>query len=167
MRFILDRIKVFLRFIEKSLTVFEEFTLFLSVFIALTSLFMNVVLRYGYSYTLAWSEELVRLVIIYTTFIGASVAVKKSQQVKIDAVIQFFPKSEKFFEFLSLAATMIMGVFLIKFGIDIIKLMALTNQSTIILKIPMSFIYGVLPLTGFLMIARATGRFYRFFMVWS
>jgi TRAP-type C4-dicarboxylate transport system permease small subunit len=45
--------------------------------------------------------------------------------------------------------------------------MALTNQSTIILKIPMSFIYGVLPLTGFLMIARAAGRFYRFFMVWS
>lgn len=163
----MDRIKVFLRFIEKSLTVFEEFTLFLSVFLALTSLFMNVVLRYGYSYTLAWSEELVRLVIIYTTFIGASVAVKKSQQVKIDAVIQFFPKSEKFFEFLSLAATMIMGVFLIKFGIDIIKLMAMTNQSTIILKIPMSFIYGVLPLTGFLMIARAAGRFYRFFMVWS
>jgi len=162
----LKKIKKIFRVIEKTLTVFEEFTLFLTVFLALGGLFLNVVLRYGYSYTLAWSEELVRLVIIYTTFIGSSVAVKKSQQVKIDAVIQFFPKTEKFFEFLSLLATVVMGIFLIKFGLDIIKLMAMTNQSTIILKVPMSVVYGVLPLTGCLMILRAMGRFYRFFLVW-
>ncbi|MDY0362882.1 MAG: TRAP transporter small permease subunit [Desulforegulaceae bacterium] len=162
----MEKLKKIFRFIEKCLTVFEEFTLFITVFAALLSLFLNVVLRYGYSYTLAWSEELVRLVIIYTTFIGSSVAVKKSQQVKIDAVIQFFPKTEKFFEFLSLAATMVMGVFLIKFGLDIMDLMSLTKQSTIILKIPMAFVYALLPLTGFLMILRAIGRFYRFFIIW-
>lgn len=95
----MEKLKKIFRFIEKCLTVFEEFTLFITVFAALLSLFLNVVLRYGYSYTLAWSEELVRLVIIYTTFIGSSVAVKKSQQVKIDAVIQFFPKQKNFLSF--------------------------------------------------------------------
>jgi len=41
----------------------EEWTLFIIVMAALISLFANVVLRYGFNYTLAWSEELVRIVI--------------------------------------------------------------------------------------------------------
>ena len=39
--------------------------------VALVALFFNVVLRYGFNYTLAWSEELVREVIIYTTLSAA------------------------------------------------------------------------------------------------
>lgn len=159
----MEKVKKLIKTAENSLTVFEQFTLFLSVMIALVSLFLNVVLRYGFSYTLAWSEELVRLVIIYTTFIGASVAVKESSQIKIDAVIQFFPKTEKFFELIAITATIIMASLLIKYGIDLIKMMDMTNQHTIILKVPMSWIYGVLPLTGFLMIARSIGRLYRIF----
>ena len=51
--------------LDKILTFFEEWTLFISVFVALIALFVNVVLRYGFNYSLAWSEELVREVIIY------------------------------------------------------------------------------------------------------
>jgi len=158
-------LKKTVRSFEKALTVFEEFTLFASVIIALISLFMNVVLRYGFSYTLAWSEELVRIVIIYTTFIGASVAVKNSSQIKIDAVVQFFPKSEKFFEILALVATVVFSICLIKFGSQLIDLMNMTDQKTIILKIPMSWIYMIFPVSGFLMIVRSAGRFYRLFMI--
>ena len=39
---------------------------------ALIALFFNVILRYGFNYSLAWSEELVREVIILTTFIGSA-----------------------------------------------------------------------------------------------
>ena len=57
----------FLDFLDKILTFFEEWTLFISVLVALVALFFNVVLRYGFNYSLAWSEELVRHVIVYTT----------------------------------------------------------------------------------------------------
>ncbi len=77
---------------DKILSFFEEWTLFITVFIALIALFCNVVLRYGFNYSLAWSEELVREVIIYTTFIGCSAAVKKNAMIKIDASVQIFPK---------------------------------------------------------------------------
>jgi C4-dicarboxylate transporter DctQ subunit len=60
--------------------------------VALVALFFNVVLRYGFNYTLAWSEELVREVIIYTTFIGCCAAVKNRSMIKIDASVQLFPK---------------------------------------------------------------------------
>ena len=71
--------------IDRILTFFEEWTLFIAVMGALISLFANVVLRYGFKYSLAWSEELVRLVIIYTTLIGCSAAVKNRTMIKIDA----------------------------------------------------------------------------------
>ncbi len=78
--------------IDKILTFFEDWTLFLSVLGCLVALFFNVVLRYGFNYTLAWSEELVREVIIYTTLIGCGAAVKNRSMIKIDAVIQLVPK---------------------------------------------------------------------------
>ena len=81
-----------LNFLDKVLTFFEEWTLFISVLVALIALFVNVVLRYGFNYSLAWSEELVREVIIYTTFIGCSAAVKARSLIKIDASVQIFPK---------------------------------------------------------------------------
>ena len=81
-----------LNVIDKILTFFEDWTLFISVMAALLALFVNVVLRYGFNYTLAWSEELVREVIIYTTFIGCGAAVKNRSMIKIDALLQLVPK---------------------------------------------------------------------------
>jgi C4-dicarboxylate transporter DctQ subunit len=78
--------------LDKILSFFEDWTLFISVMMALIALFFNVVLRYGFNYTLAWSEELVREVIIYTTFIGCCSAVKKRSMIKIDASVQLVPK---------------------------------------------------------------------------
>ena len=80
-----------LNFLDKILTWFEEWTLFITVIVALVALFVNVVLRYGFNYSLAWSEELVREVIIYTTFIGCSAAVKNRSMIKIDALVQLVP----------------------------------------------------------------------------
>ena len=78
--------------LDKVLTFFEEWTLFIAVMVALISLFANVILRYGFNYALAWSEELVRLVIIYTTLIGCSAAVRNRSMIKIDASVQLLPK---------------------------------------------------------------------------
>ena len=78
--------------VDKVLTFFEEWTLFITVMVAMVSLFFNVVLRYGFSYSLAWSEELVREVILYTTFVGCSVAIKNRSTVRIDALVQLVPK---------------------------------------------------------------------------
>ena len=63
------------------LTFIEDWSLFLSTMAALIALFVNVVLRFGFNYSLAWSEELVREVIILTTFIGCSAAVKSRSMI--------------------------------------------------------------------------------------
>ncbi|MFO7885796.1 MAG: hypothetical protein R6U68_13340 [Desulfobacteraceae bacterium] len=50
---------------DRGLAFFEDWSLFVTVMAALTALFANVVLRYGFNYSLAWSEELVRETITY------------------------------------------------------------------------------------------------------
>ncbi len=105
-----------LDFLDKILTFFEEWTLFISVMVALVALFANVVLRYGFNYSLAWSEELVREVIIYTTFIGCSAAVKGRTMIKIDASVQLLPRFKMPLTYFSNFATMIFAGMMIYYG---------------------------------------------------
>ncbi len=143
-----------LRFLDKILTFFEEWTLLITVMVALTSLFINVVLRYGFNYSLAWSEELVREVIIYTTFIGCSAAIKRQQMIRIDASVQILPKLKIPLTFFSNFVTLIFACILVYYGWLMAVLQLKTHQKTIILQIPLVYLYAILPLTGCMMFIR-------------
>ncbi len=140
--------------LDKWLSLFEEWTLFISVFVALIALFANVVLRYGFNYSLAWSEELVREVIIYTTFIGCSAAIKRRSMIKIDALVQLVPKLKMPLTYFSSLATLIFAGMMVWFGYLMAVLQHQTQQKTIILQIPLFILYAILPLMGVLMIVR-------------
>ena len=144
-----------LDFLDKILTFFEEWTLFISVMVALVALFVNVVLRYGFNYSLAWSEELVREVIIYTTFIGCSVAVKNRSMIKIDASVQLLPKLKVSLTYFSNFAIMIFAGMMIYYGTLMMMLQYRTQQKTIIMEIPLVILYAILPLMGVMMMIRA------------
>jgi C4-dicarboxylate transporter DctQ subunit len=144
-----------LDFLDKILTFFEEWTLFISVMVALVALFVNVVLRYGFNYSLAWSEELVREVIIYTTFIGCSVAVKNRSMIKIDASVQLLPKLKMPLTYFSNFATMIFAGMMIYYGWLMMLLQYRTQQKTIIMEIPLVILYAILPLMGVMMLIRS------------
>lgn len=140
--------------LDKVLTLFEDWTLFLSVMVALVALFVNVVLRYGFNYTLAWSEELVREVIIYTTFIGCCAAVKKRSMIKIDASVQLLPRLKKPLTYFSNVMVLVFSVMMMVYGWKMADLQAKTFQKTVIMQIPLVYLYSILPLTGFLMFLR-------------
>ena len=143
-----------LDFLDKILTFFEDWTLFIAVIVALISLFVNVVLRYGFNYSLAWSEELVREVIIYTTFIGCGAAVKNRSMIKIDATVQLIPKLKIPLTYFSNFTMMIFAVMMIYYGWKMAELQVQTNQKTIIMQIPLVYLYSILPLMGTTMLIR-------------
>ena len=140
--------------IDRVLTFFEEWTLFISVSVALIALFFNVILRYGFNYSLAWSEELVREVIIYTTFVGCSVAVKNRSMIKVDAAIQLLPGLKTPLTFFSNFCVLIFALFITYYGWQMAVLQVTSRQKTIILEIPLVYLYAILPLMGILMILR-------------
>ncbi len=150
-----------LHVLDKVLSFFEEWTLFLTVFVALIALFINVFLRYVFNYTLAWSEELVREVIIYTTLIGCSAAVKNRSMIKIDASVQLLPKLKVPLTFFSNLATLTFSLIVLYFGWKMALLQVQTNQKTIILQIPLVYIFSILPLMGGMMFIRTVQIVYQ------
>jgi TRAP-type C4-dicarboxylate transport system permease small subunit len=146
--------------LDTALSAFEDWTLFISVFVALIALFFNVVLRYGFNYTLAWSEELVREVIIYTTFIGCCAAVKNRSMIKIDATVQLFPRLKKPLTYFSNGMILVFSIMMMTYGWQMAALQARTFQKTLILKIPLVYLYAILPLTGALMFIRTVQILY-------
>ncbi len=144
----------FLKTLDCVLTNIEEWTLFIIVMAALIFLFANVVLRYGFNYTLAWSEEFVRIVIIYSTFIGASIAIKQRSMIRIDAIVQIFPKLKPGLTYYTNVLMLIFASMMIYYGYKMAELQYVTHQKTIIMQIPLSIIYAIMPVTGILMLIR-------------
>jgi TRAP-type C4-dicarboxylate transport system permease small subunit len=149
-----------LRRLDRILTAFEEWTIFIAVMVALLSLFVSVVLRYGFNYSLAWSEELVREVIIYTTFIGASVAVRQRSMIKIDASVQLLPRLKVPLTFFSYLMTVVFAGIMVIYGWKMALLQIETMQKTIILRIPLVYLYAIMPLMGVLMLIRTLQVFH-------
>lgn len=150
-----------LNVLDKILTFFEDWTLFITVFVALIAMFFNVVLRYGFNYSLAWSEELVREVIIYTTFIGCSAAVKNRSMIKIDALVQLIPRLKVPLNYISNIVTLIFALMMLYYGWKMAALQAATHQKTIIMQIPLVYLFAILPLMGGMMFIRTIQVMYQ------
>ena len=150
-----------LNFLDRILTFFEEWTLFVTVMVALLALFVNVVLRYGFNYSLAWSEELVREVIIYTTLIGCSAAIKNRSMIKIDALVQLVPRLKTPLGYFSNFVTLIFAGMMLYYGWLMAALQVTTHQKTIILRIPLVYLYALLPLMGGMMLIRTVQVLYQ------
>ena len=144
----------FVTFFDKVLTFIEDWTLFITMITALVALFMNVVLRYGFNYSLAWSEELVRDVIIITTFIGCSAAIKNRSMIKIDATVQIFPVLKTPLSWFSNIMMLVFSIMLVVFGFKMVNQQFITNQKSIIMEIPLVYLYSIMPLTGVMMFLR-------------
>ncbi len=154
-------LKQIMNTVDKSLTLFEDWTLFLTVITALIALFANVILRYGFNYTLAWSEEYVKLVIIYTTFIGCSASVKNRSMIKVDVLLQLIPITRFPLILFSHLATIVFSMIMVFYGWKMAAQQASTGQTTIIMLIPMVYLYALMPLMGALMLIRTLQVLYQ------
>jgi len=137
-----------LKVIDKAFTFFEDWTLFITTMIALVTLFVEVGLRYGFNRSLGWPDELVREVIMYTTFIGCGAAVKNRSMIVIDALPQVVPRLKRPLLFVSHAFTLFFSVFIFYYGVRNAALQVRTHQKTIILEIPLWIIFSFLPMMG-------------------
>ncbi len=141
----------FLLWQDKGLSWFEDWTLYLAVMVGLVSLFVNVILRYIFSYSLAWSEELIREIIIYTTFIGLAPGIKNRSMITIDALVQLVPRFRQTLTYVSHISVLVFSIMIFKLGLDMAIMQERTFQKTIIMEIPLVVLYCMLPLMGIMM----------------
>lgn len=142
------RINLFLNHVEECLGVFS--LLFTSILV-----FIQVVMRYFFNYSLFWSEEVARYIIIWFIFIGSSIAVREKAHAVVDALVTFLPSMLKrvFSIFASLIA-IIFCVFIIYSGwlniANVIQYQSVTPSLGIPLYIP----YLAIPVGSALMLIR-------------
>ncbi len=147
--------KIF-RKIDKTLLQIEEWSLFVAVCVALLTAMTNVILRKATNdMNLYWSDEVVRKVIYFSTYIGCVAAVRSRSLIRIDALPQMLPILKKPFTIFSHCMVLLFSGVMIYLGVQMTIMMyndAYARTAT--LQIPEYFFYAVLPLMGLMMFLR-------------
>jgi TRAP-type C4-dicarboxylate transport system permease small subunit len=112
---------------------------------------IQVFMRYLFLYSLSWSEEVARYLMIWVSFLGASLALKYGFHIGVEFVINRFP--EKMRNWVNLIAKIGVLIFLIYFTIGgFLVSWAVRDQDSPALLFSMAYAYLAAPLGGFFMI---------------
>jgi len=142
----IDRLFIFL----------EDWSLLLSVCIALIVAMANVLLRkLTNDINLYWSDEVVRKTIYFSTYVGCLVAVRGRSLICIDALPQLVPGLKKYLTMFAHAATLLFAGILVYLGWTMTVMMYKDEYArTASLQIPEWIFYAVLPTMGVMMFLR-------------
>lgn len=137
----------FLNAIEKA----EKAVLALSMAAMVVLMLYQVILRYVFSSSNSWSEELVRYLFILDVMLAASIAVRRNSHLQIDVLINCFsPKLKRIFTIAATLAGIVFLALLFWYSLDLC--MTATSNVSPGLGIPMSIPYACVPLGAVLMI---------------
>jgi len=144
------------RGIDRAFQFVEDWSLFVTVCIALLVAMANVLLRKLTSnVNLYWSDEVVRKVIFFTTYIGCVAAVRGRALIRIDALPQIMPVLKKPLTLLGHLAVLVFSAIMVRLGWQMTLLMYQDEYAkTASLQIPEWVFYAVLPLMGAMMFIR-------------
>lgn len=134
----------------------EEWSLFLTVCVALITAMANVILRKATSdLSLYWSDEVVRKVIFFSTYIGCVAAIRSRSLIRIDALPQMLPILKKPLTLISHCAVLVFAVMMIYLGSQMTIMMYQDEYArTATLEIPEFYFYLILPIMGVMMFFR-------------
>jgi TRAP-type C4-dicarboxylate transport system permease small subunit len=112
---------------------------------------LQVFLRYLFLFSLSWSEEVARYLMIWASFLGASLAVKYGFHIGVEFVVNQIPEKRR--KIIMLAAKVSMLFFLVFFTIGGFQVAwAVRDQDSPALLFSMFFAYVSAPVGGIFMI---------------
>ena len=114
------------------------------------TIIIQVFLRYIFSYSLSWSEEVARYLMIWVAFLGGSLALKKGLHIGVELVVtRLDPGVKRWVVFFSQLLIFLFLVFLTIGGIELTW--AVRDQSSPALLFSMSLAYLSAPVGGLFM----------------
>lgn len=149
-------LKKIFRTVDRGFLFIEDWSLFIAVCAALLTAMANVVLRKATSdVSLYWSDEVVRKVIFFSTYVGCAAAVRSRSLIRIDALPQIVPVLRKPLTLFSHLAVLVFSGIMIYLGWTMTLMMYQDEYArTSTLQIPEWYFYAVLPLMGVMMFLR-------------
>jgi TRAP-type C4-dicarboxylate transport system permease small subunit len=119
--------------------------------IMILSSFAQVIARYVFSSPFSWTEEVAVYTLVWATFLGAAIAIRRNDHLGVDFFVGFFPeKFQKILEgLLSLVIIVILCVIVAK-GIDLVEMVQ--NQRSAALRLSMAYFYSAVPIGAAIML---------------
>lgn len=142
--------------VDRGFLFVEEWSLFVTVCLALVTALANVVLRKTTdNVNIYWSDEVVRKVIFFSTYIGCVAAIRSRSLIRIDALPQMLPVLKKPLNLIANLAVLVFSVIMVDLGWQMTLMMFHDKYAkTTTLQIPEWYFYAVLPLMGGMMFVR-------------
>lgn len=114
-------------------------------------IFFQVILRYFFNTTLSWGYEITTLSLVYLTFIGVALSSVDDSHIRITFLHELLPK--KAVNILDLIVDILCIFFIVFVSLKSLEFIANNfDITTTALNIPLSYIYGIFPITGIFMV---------------
>lgn len=141
--------------VSKFLDNFEEYLCVWTMAIMTVIVFIQVVMRYVFSNSLSWSEELARFIFLWLSWIGASYAVRERSHFRVEMFANMIKgKKRIYFEYMILIAWFAFSFFLAWQGTMLLMFLQETGQESAAMRIPMTWPYASVPIGSALMCIR-------------
>ena len=147
----------------------EEYILVYSMMFSVALVFLQVIMRYVFSSSLSWSEELARYLFLWQIWLGASYAVKERKHLRIEAVQSMIKSaSGKIrFELVALFLWLVFSIFMVYKGGELVKLLFVRGQVSPAMRVPMAYAYASVPVGCLLMSIRLIAEIRTMFKEYS
>lgn len=144
-----------LKWLDKIIEHFEEIILVLFLTVMTLLSFFQVLCRFVIHYPAAWTEEIMRAMFVWTTFIGASLGVKYGSHLGVTAVVGLFPA--RFRSAFMILINLCCGLFCLFFaysGLEMALHQLSAGQVLPVTRIPVSWTTASMPVGFTLMFIR-------------
>lgn len=139
---------------KKVWKVFDSFGKYALVLAALGIMFCcvsQVVARFVFNFSLAWTSEMARYLLCYITYIGAFVLIKEKAFIKMDILeAKITPKVRPYYEIIMEVLMIIYAAVILIYGYELVGTGA--HQRSSVMHIPKGMLYMIMPISGALMI---------------
>lgn len=133
--------------LDRYLEIFSTTVMIITMSIATVVAFANVVLRYGFNYSMTWAGELTSYLFIWSALFGAAYGFKIGMHLGVTILIQTLkPRVAKPVLTFSLVVILCYLVALIKWGYDFCMFNVMLEQVSVDLEIPFWLIYLCVPI---------------------
>ena len=133
----------------------EEIILLPAFTVSTVLIFIQVIMRYVFHHSLAWSEELVRYMYVWETWIGVSYAAHRGSHLRITMIRDKLPpKAKQAVEILVMIIWIGFAVFVFSQGCRAIETITRFGQKSSALRIPMQWCYLSIPVGMIMMTIR-------------
>lgn len=114
-------------------------------------IFMQIISRSLFDSSFTWTEEVARFILVWVVFLGAGLVFQYGANVSVEALFNTLPINLK--KILQVVVAILCIIFLIILIMKGLELCSKTMvQRTPILKIPMGYVYSIIPISGVLQI---------------